>query len=365
MHLYIHVPFCARRCSYCDFSIAVRRVVPDALYVDMIVTELRARHAEVAASPVATLYFGGGTPSRLGAGAIRSIIGHVRDSFAVEPTAEITIEVNPDDVTPTIVADWVAAGVNRVSLGVQSHDPAVLEWMHRVHCAEQVAPAVAMLRDAGIANLSLDLIFALPAHLERDWSRDIDLTLALAPQHVSLYGLTVEPMTPLARWTERGAVVPAADDTYARDYLLVHDALVSHAFEHYEVSNAALPGHRSRHNHAYWTGADYVGVGPSAHSFVGGKRSWNIREWEAYRAAVAEGRSVVAGSEEVAGDVAALESLYLGLRTSDGLPAARIPRDARQRWIGAGWAVEKDDRMTLTAEGWLRLDALVAGLGNS
>lgn len=365
MHLYVHVPFCARRCSYCDFSIAVRRVVPDAAFVAAIAAEWGARAAGEGHAPIHTLYFGGGTPSRLSPAAMDELIGRITSVVPLAADAEVTIEANPDDVTPQAAAAWAAAGVNRVSLGVQSHDPAVLAWMHRTHRAEQVAPAVASIRDAGIMNISLDLIFALPRHLRRDWARDVSLTLALEPSHVSLYGLTVEPHTPLARWTARGDVAPAPDDAYAHEYLAVHRALLDSGFEHYEVSNAGRPGCHSRHNAAYWTGADYVGLGPSAHSLSGTVRSWNVRDWEAYRAAVTAGAPTRAGSEVLDATARRLETSYLGLRTTRGLPRTRLPESTVRGWVAEGWAVLRDDRIVLTPEGWLRLDALVAGLGDS
>ncbi|MEO5824714.1 MAG: radical SAM family heme chaperone HemW [Gemmatimonadales bacterium] len=364
MHLYVHVPFCARRCSYCDFSIAVRRSVPHQRFVDAILAEWRARPATRLPVALQTLYFGGGTPSRLSPAALGALIRSVTAEAPLAMGAEVTLEVNPDDVTPDAVATWVAAGVNRASLGVQSHDPGVLAWMHRTHAAEQVAPAMAMLRDGGIGNISVDLIFGLPPEIDRDWDRDVAHTIELAPTHVSLYGLTTEPRTPLARWRERGSVTAIPDDVYAAQYLAVHHALRACGYEHYEVSNAALPGRRSRHNSVYWSGADYVGLGPSAHSLHGATRSWNIRAWEAYAVAIEAGQPVREGFEMLGPRELALESAYLGLRTDTGLDRARIGASMLRHWVEAGWAEESGDRVRLRAEGWLRLDALVASLGD-
>jgi oxygen-independent coproporphyrinogen III oxidase len=281
VYLYLHVPFCARRCSYCDFAIAVRRRTPDQEYLDAVRFEWEVRRSDVAwdASPeVATIYFGGGTPSRLRGETLAEIIAMVRRDRSVAEDAEITIEVNPDDVSLGRAERWRAAGINRISLGVQSHDPAVLEWMHRTHTADQVPPAIAALRQAGFTNISMDLIFGLPMALGRDLTRDLAATFALEPTHLSLYGLTIEPHTPLARWTSRGEATAIPDERYAMEYLEVHQALVAHGFEHYEVSNAGLPGFRAVHNSAYWQGVDYLGLGPSAHSLLSGVRSWNVRE---------------------------------------------------------------------------------------
>ncbi len=368
MYLYLHVPFCARRCSYCDFAIAVRRETPDQEYLDAIRVDWEARRSVPAweASPeIATIYFGGGTPSRLRGETLSEIIAMLRRDRAVAADAEITIEVNPDDVTRERAERWRTAGINRISLGVQSHDAGVLEWMHRTHTAEQVPAAIAALRQAGFANISMDLIFGLPVSLDRDLTRDLERTFALEPTHLSLYGLTIEPHTPLARWTNRGEATAIPDERYATEYLEVHQALVAHGFEHYEVSNAGLPGFRAQHNSAYWRAVDYVGLGPSAHSLLAGVRSWNVREWAEFSRLAQAGERLEAGSEALDPAARRLEELYLGLRTSDGLAEGNLPATARDAWISAGWATRSDGRVRLTAEGWLRLDALVTAIADS
>jgi oxygen-independent coproporphyrinogen-3 oxidase len=368
MHVYVHVPFCARRCSYCDFAIAVRKDTPDREFVDALRVEWRARRALAAwdvTPSITTLYFGGGTPSRLAGETLRSIIQMLSADRALSPDAEITLEANPDDVTPDRAQAWRAAGVNRISLGVQSHEPAVLEWMHRTHSADQVPFAMSILRNSGFSNISVDLIFGVPVALRRDWLRDLDLTLELDPTHISLYGLTVEPHTPLAHWTRRGESTTIPDERYASEYLDIHDCLVNQGFEHYEVSNAARPGFHSRHNSAYWRGADYIGLGPSAHSLVHGVRSWNVREWAEYAARAGRGESLVSGDEALDGDDRRLERLYLGLRTTDGLAEWEVPEGARANWVRTGWAVVQNGRIRLTTEGWLRLDALVSAISDS
>lgn len=368
MHLYIHIPFCARRCSYCDFAIAVRREVPSARYVAAALAEWRGYRGS---APVAdwtelrTLYLGGGTPSRLDPAALASLIGSITDDIPLATGAEVTIEVNPDDVTMSAAMTWHASGINRVSLGVQSHDPGVLAWMHRTHTADQVQGAMAMLREAGFDNISLDLIFALPYELHRDWSLDLELTLALRPDHLSLYGLTVEPATPLGRWSARGETILATDDRYAAEYLLARERLLDAGFEHYEVSNAGLPGRRAVHNSAYWSGVDFLGLGPGAHGFLGGSRRWHIRDWAAWERAIQDGRSTLEGVETLSTEQIALERIYLGLRTEAGLPARLLPASQVATWLGAGWASREGDRIRLTGEGWLRLDALVAGVERS
>lgn len=362
VHVYVHVPFCARRCSYCDFAIAVRRDVPSRAFVDAVQGEwLDWQHHPVWASAgdVRTVYFGGGTPSRLEPAGIGELLDTIGRSRTIAGGAEVTLEANPDDVTRAAAVSWRGAGINRVSLGVQTFDASVLRWMHRTHSADQVAPAVDTLRAAGIGEVSLDLIFGLPAALERVWDRDLAAAFALAPDHLSLYGLTVEDHTPLGRWTARGEVTPVDEERYAEEFLAADRALVSQGFEHYEVSNAARPGHRARHNSAYWSRSPFIGLGPSAHSGFGRTRQWNLREWSAYERASAGGQSLVAGSEMLSDEAVALEELYLGLRTTDGLPVERLDPEALTAWTGLGWAETADGRVRLTPEGWLRLDALV------
>jgi oxygen-independent coproporphyrinogen-3 oxidase len=362
VHLYIHVPFCARRCSYCDFSIAVRRVVPSVEFADAIIREWTTwqTHPVWQVSPlIETIYFGGGTPSRLEPSAIQLLLDGIRARRPVAADAEITLEANPDDITADAAARWREAGVNRVSLGVQSFDPHVLAWMHRTHTAEQSRTAVATLRSAGIGNVSLDLIFALPPALGGDWLRDLDEAFALAPDHLSLYGLTVESHTPLARWRDRGDVRLGDDDAYAAEFLAAAERFEREGWDHYEVSNAARPGFRSRHNSAYWRRAPYIGLGPSAHSGFGLHRSWNVREWEAWRLRARGGEALIEGAEELAPDAVAVEDLYLGLRTSEGVPEHALDPEQAGTWIAEGWAFAQGGRVRLTPEGWLRLDALV------
>jgi oxygen-independent coproporphyrinogen-3 oxidase len=373
-HLYVHVPFCARRCSYCDFSIAVRREVPVADYVDGIRRELELRASRDAGpdSPggeatgakleLDTLYLGGGTPSRLGGAGVAALLSTIRDHAAWSDEAEVTLEANPDDVSAESAAAWRAAGVNRVSLGAQSFSPPALEWMHRTHDVAQIGAAVQHLRDAGIEQLSLDLIFALPPEVPRDWREDLDRVLALRPNHVSLYGLTVEPHTPLGHWRDRGEVSETPDTRYESDFLLAHDTLGAAGFEHYEVSNYALAGARARHNSSYWKHVPYAAVGPAAHRFDGEMRSWNVGPYAEWLRRLQLG---VDPSEErellTKADLDA-ERTYIGLRTTDGLVLTEELHANTARWRDAGWARIADGRLVLTPLGWLRLDALAVDL---
>lgn len=360
-HVYVHVPFCARRCSYCDFAIAVRNQVPVHEFVRGIASELAARSVEP--HTVDTIYLGGGTPSRLGGEGVAALLDVVRNTCEPQAGAEITIEVNPEDVTPENARAWVAAGVNRVSLGVQSFSDEVLTWMHRVHNANAAVRAMSVLRDAGLHDVSVDLIFAVPSSLQRDWARDVEQAIALEPTHVSLYGLTIESGTPLARWTDRGSVREAPEESYELEFLHAHQVLTDVGFEHYEVSNYGRPSHHSQHNSAYWRGVPYLGLGPSAHGFDGHERRWNMAAYAEWQRLVNAGLDPVGGTETLSENNRTAEAVYLGLRTSVGLQVSDAERRLARPWEEAGWVtMSPDERIRCTASGWLRLDSLAAAL---
>src|SRR5213080_4249117 len=384
-HLYLHVPFCVRRCSYCDFAIAVRKRIPAREYVDAVLRELEMVRAadpgaategpegpkksfRVPRGALETVYLGGGTPSLLPPDALATLVTSLLDAFGATSSrdaVEVTAEANPEDLMPELARVWRRVGINRVSLGAQSFDDRVLTWMHRSHDAARIGGAVRTLRDAGFDNLSLDLIFALPAELQRDWERDLELALTLGPDHLSLYGLTVEERTPLARWISRGAVVAPEEDRYAEEYLLAHLRLAASGYHFYEVSNACRGDAQSRHNSAYWSGRAYVGLGPAAHSYDGRSRRWNIPAWPAYARAIAAGRSPVECEEILTPEQRELERLYLALRTDAGLPVTALhhpPPTSTARWTEQGWTEVRGERLVCTPQGWLRLDALVGDL---
>lgn len=365
-HIYVHVPFCGRRCSYCDFSIAVRRTVPVARYVDNVIRELVERREKLSTS-LRTIYLGGGTPSKLGGAGVADLLHRLREFAGVEGSAtspmEVTLEANPEDVSVEAVAAWRAAGVNRVSLGVQSFDPEVLRWMHRGHSPAEAEAAVRLIREGGIGAISLDLIFAIPDRVGAGrLASDLERALQLEPTHLSVYGLTVEPRTPLGRWTARGAVEEAPEERYAEEFLLAHAQLTAAGFEHYEVSSYARPGHRAVHNAAYWSGAPYLGLGPSAHGFDGQVRRWNTAAYAEWSDQVDRGIDPIGGSEVIGPAERLAEAVYLGLRTIDGLVRRAEDEDCIASWIEAGWGRRVGDRLVLTPDGWLRLDALAAAL---
>jgi oxygen-independent coproporphyrinogen-3 oxidase len=362
-HVYVHVPFCSRRCAYCDFSIAVRRSVPSDEYIAALKSEIDLRGRAESEWVVDTLYFGGGTPSRLGGEGVAGMVEMLRARIALSEGAEVTLETNPEDVTADAIARWRDAGVNRLSLGAQSFDDRVLTWMHRSHDAAMIHRAVEVARRGGIDNISLDLIFALPREVARSWTDDVTRALALEPDHLSLYGLTVEPHTPMGRWKDRGELHESPDERYEAEFLEAHERLTAAGFDHYEVSNFGRAARHSRHNSAYWTGVPYAGLGPSAHEFDGSVRRWNVAAYVEWLARLRDAQDPIDASEVLTSGNRTAEDVYLGLRTLRGLDILDEELDRIERWIEAGWATRSDGpRIVLTPLGWLRLDALAADL---
>ena len=366
--IYVHAPFCARRCVYCDFAVEVRREGDATGWLSAVAGEL-AHVAAEGSFPLAerldTLYVGGGTPSLLGPDAMAGLAAVLDPRRVSEPEMEWTAEANPESFTTGIAEAWRRAGVNRLSLGAQSFHGPALEWMGRLHGPEGVGAAVHVAREAGFDNISVDLMFGLPGHLGRSWALDLERALELEPRHVSLYGLTVEAATPLGRAVRQGREKPVDDELYREEYLQAAEVLTSAGYRHYEVSNFARPGGDSRHNSVYWSGDPYLGLGNAAHSYAEPLRRWNHRDWESYSAAIVRGESPEAGRETIDDDARRLENVWLSLRTDRGLPLADLPSRTSamvERWLGAHLAAMNGDRLRLTAEGWLVLDRLTVDL---
>ena len=366
--VYVHAPFCVRRCVYCDFAVTVSPSGDAPGWAEALAAELAQVEREGVfglAPRLETLYVGGGTPSLLGAQAMRALRGVIGPDRLAAPELEWTAEANPESFDAEVGVAWRDAGVNRLSLGVQSFHGPTLRWMGRLHGPEGARAAVSAARDVGLGNVSIDLIFGLPTRVGRDWSRDLDSALALEVPHVSLYGLSVEPATPLGRAVAEGREPPVDEERYREEFLEAAERLRAAGYEHYEVSNFALPGHESRHNQVYWDGRPYLGLGNGAHSYGPPLRRWNVRDWGAYRARLSRGEPAEGGRELVDADAEALERVWLGLRTSGGLPIDDLGGEALDlvaAWEAQGLAEATARRVRLTAEGWLALDGLAVAL---
>jgi oxygen-independent coproporphyrinogen III oxidase len=367
-HLYIHVPFCVRRCGYCDFAVTATSRAPVDRWLDSIAAELALRlEREGWAAPLSlrTIYVGGGTPSLLGTGAMRALRETLRRFTEWGADTEWTAEANPESFSEGLALDWAETGINRISLGAQTfHEPS-LRWMGRLHGTDGPGRALAAARAAGLANVSIDLIFGLPTRLGRDWAADLDRALDLEPEHISLYGLTAETATPLGHRVATGRERLADEDEYAAEYLLAARRLTAAGFRHYEVSNFARPGFESRHNAAYWQHRPYIGLGPGAHSFLPPLRVWNVRDWAEYCRRLQCGASPEETREVLGDSDVALERIWLGLRSDDGLQDSELggTQHALVRdWVQAGHACYRNGRIRLTPAGWLLLDQLAVEL---
>ena len=373
--LYVHVPFCTKRCHYCDFSVARTRRPPIEAFIEAVTVDLDDWFASRSwddRREIDTMFVGGGTPSLLGVDGMRALAGRLAERFRWDShTVEWTAEANPNSLSADVCAAWRELGINRLSLGVQSFQAGPLEWLGRLHDAGEAVAAVERARAAGFERINIDLIFGLPDDVPRDWSADVARAVELGVTHVSAYGLTAEPRTPLGRRVDLGRVRMPDDGRYGDEYLDASHVLRDAGFEHYEVSNFARTGHASRHNWHYWDGSEYLGVGPSAHSFLDGERIWNVYRWDLYRNAAENGASLREGCERPGPAERRLERIWLGLRTVEGVPWSEVETTGRESrieaWRAEGWIAADDDRFRLTPEGWLRLDpvaAEVAGWSN-
>lgn len=320
--VYVHVPFCATRCGYCRFATWTDRAHLVDAYVDACVTDVQCQVAGGAIVSATSVYFGGGTPSLLDAHALARILA----AIPLVPGAEVSVECNPDSVDVAKLTAYRAAGVTRLSFGVQSMVAHVLATLGRTHDPAGVARAVADARRAGFETFNVDLIYGAPGESLDDWRATLDATLALAPPHVSAYALSIEPGTPLAASVEAGEVCASDDDAHADAYEWADDVLHRAGLECYEVSNWARAGHECRHNRLYWSQGDYAAVGCAAHGHRRGRRWWNVSTPERYVERVVSGRSPEAGAEDLTEAQRFEEAFALGLRTREG---ARIPRAAR------------------------------------
>ena len=360
--LYIHLPFCPQICPYCAFASVAGRGESHVPYAEALCCEIESWRR--LSRPVDTVFFGGGTPSQVDPALIGKILAAARLQLGLARDAEIAIEVNPGTVDQEKFAALKALGCNRISIGAQAFRDDDLRRLGRVHSAEDVERAFAAARSAGFANVSLDLIAAMPGVPEAHWHHSVERAVDLAPEHLSVYSLTIEEGTAFAARQRQGRLVAVPDDQQAHTLSWTAERLTAAGYEQYEVSNYARPGYRSRHNWGYWTGAEYLGVGLSAHSFIAGERFWNLRDLDGYLAAIDTGESPREGGERIAPETARSERLWLGLRTVDGVElasdeAARVRASGRFAELAvAGYAELAGDRLYLTGAGFLLADAL-------
>jgi oxygen-independent coproporphyrinogen-3 oxidase len=369
--VYVHIPFCRHKCAYCDFY-----SVTDAKLHRPYVTALKRELASYDDAPFSadSLYLGGGTPSVLAAPLLAEIMDALQAHLDLSPSSEITVEANPGHISHRTMLQYRSMGINRISVGVQSFQEPHLQFLGRRHTAEQAREAIVAARKAGFTDLGLDLIYALPGQHKAQWLRDLKEVLRFQPEHLSCYLLSFEPGTPLDDRRRRGEISPLADDTSAALFHATAAFLTSQGYDHYEVSSFARieqhHSHRSRHNQKYWSGAPYLGFGPSAHSFRNGVRHWNVRSVPEYIKRLGAQRSPVVGYESLTRRQKMLETLYLSLRRSEGLAflqfEKRFHTNLRKRCTPLVRALEAEgllrqthDHWALTPAGMVRADGIV------
>ena len=369
--VYVHLPFCAERCSYCSFNTAPYPADGLDRFLNALLREcdLAAAAPWATAVTLDTVFLGGGTPSLLEAAQMATVLGHIGGHFRLEPGAEVTVECNPDDVTPERLAGYRRAGVTRISLGVQSLDDAILTRLDRRHSAAQARAAFATAREVGFDSIGVDLIYGLPALDLETWTRTVREVLGWRPDHLSAYALTLDEGS---LWHAAGVSGLPAEETVTAQYWVLAELAAEAGFEHYEISNYARPGRRSRHNQRYWRWEEYVGLGPGACGFLGQVRYGNVKPVERYCSLVEQGALPLSTHEVLTERQALAEQLILGLRTSDGVPAECLAeRCALERgrlpgvldaWSERGLLVERDGRVRLTEAGFLLSDALFTEL---
>ena len=360
--IYIHIPFCKQACHYCNFHFATSLHYKNDL-IAALLKEITIRKHYLGSEPIETIYFGGGTPSLLSTKELRSVIEKIKNDFTVLADTEVTLEANPDDITEEKLVDWKQVGINRLSIGVQSFFEEDLKWMNRAHTAEQATNNLSLAKKH-FTNITIDLIYGTPQLTNEKWKQNVDMAVSLNIPHLSCYALTVEPKTPLDKLIRQHKSEDVNPDKQSEQFLLLMEWLNEAGYEHYEISNFAKPGWRSRHNSSYWQRKKYLGIGPSAHSFNGSERQWNIANNNIYIESINNGE-VFFEKEELTATQQLNEYIMTSLRTKEGLSLEFTGKDVLQRskkFIDSGLLKLFENSLVLTNEGKLLADGIAAEL---
>lgn len=361
--IYVHFPFCRHRCFYCDFNLVTPKVIPQRRYTDALLAELRLRASQLP-GPARSLYFGGGTPSLWEAGALKEVIVASKESPGLQREAEVTLEANPNDIRPDLLDAWLSAGVNRLSIGVQSFDSATLVAIDRQHTGERAFEAIESAIQAGFEAITVDLMYGLPGQTLADWDHELAAALETGVNHLSVYGLTVEETTPLYKMVDRREVVLPTDEMGSAMFLLAHDRLEAAGWIHYEISGYARPGHRAIHNSGYWEFRPYLGLGAGAHGFDGASRWENIRRVKTYMDVALAGTLPMGTQETLDPQSMAFERLMVGFRRLREGVVLQGDLDVYQAQAKAlearGWLERHHDAFRVTREGMLWMNKLLA-----
>ncbi len=363
LRAYLHVPFCASRCGYCDFNTYTAGELGGfdvAGYSQAVLQEMDLAVEVGQVRPLASVFIGGGTPSLLAPVDLAALLAALQDRFGLDAEAEVTMEANPENVTDRTLDEWLAAGVTRLSLGMQSADESALRVLQRVHTPGAAVAAAKAARAAGFEHVSVDLIYGIPGQSTDSWRETVAAALSAGPDHLSAYALGVEDGTALGRQVRRGEVPAPDPDVAAEQYEVADEVLSDQGFTWYEISNWARPGGQCRHNLGYWQGDNWWGFGPGAHSHISGIRWWNVKRPATYRAMLAAGSSPAAGRETLSAKDRHVESVMLRVRLGEGFSVEEFPTDRVDRLRHAGLVEDADGaRLRLTRKGRMLADAVV------
>jgi oxygen-independent coproporphyrinogen-3 oxidase len=369
--IYLHIPFCKKACHYCDFHFSTSPQYKDQM-LQALSQEIDLRKNYLAGETIETIYFGGGTPSLLSADEIQILIGAITDLYEVSPQAEITLEANPDDLNPQKVREFRQTLINRFSIGIQSFFEEDLKWMNRAHTAREAQGSIKRVQDAGFENITADLIYGFPLLSKPKWEHNIQQLIELDIPHISSYSMTVEPATALSSFIKKGEQKPMDEGQSTTQFLILMEQLTEAGFEHYEISNFAKPGLYSKHNSNYWEGVSYLGIGPSAHSFNGESRQWNVSNNSKYIDQI-QLKKIPAEMEVLSTENRINEYIMTSLRTSKGMSLQKITehfgsdyskevRNGLDPFADKNWINLNDQIVTLTTDGKLFADHIASEL---
>ena len=374
LSFYVHIPYCIKRCGYCDFNTytPAELQLTEGLtqisnsYIDLLVKEIEFARNQVGESAIVpSIFFGGGTPSLMEASDIKRVITAISEQFKLDPIAEVTLETNPDTVTKEKLKQFYDAGVNRISFGMQSSVPHVLKTLDRTHNPENLPQVTKWATEVGFKEISVDLIYGTPGESKQDWQQSIDSALALPISHISAYALIVEEGTKLAAQIKRGEIAKPDDDLTAEKYIMADKAFTTAGFNWYELSNWAKPNSQSKHNLAYWLGHNWWGAGPGAHSHINGKRFWNVKHPNLYKQKIQANETVILDSEVLKGSQIESERLMLSIRLPQGLEKNTLNNQQILEltdYVNSGHLDQENwnlGRATLTLDGRLIADRIV------
>ncbi|MFZ5553974.1 MAG: radical SAM family heme chaperone HemW [Bacteroidota bacterium] len=367
--IYVHIPFCKQACHYCDFHFSTSQSTRTEM-IPALAKEIVLRKNYLADKNIQTVYFGGGTPGLLGEEELTELTKTVFLNFVMQPDAEITLETNPDDVDAEKLQLWKTTGINRLSIGIQSFNDNYLQWMNRAHDTQQAIRSVKMAQDAGFDNITIDLIYGIPGMNEKEWEKNLDTAFSMNVPHISSYCLTVEKGTALHHFVEKGQSMPIDEETAARQFLLMQEKMEENGFIAYEISNYGKKNYFSRHNTSYWEGESYLGVGPSAHSFNGVSRQWNISHNRKYITALKEGKSFYETeiltpanryNEYIMTSLRTIRGINTG-KTGEMMPGSKqATEDAIRQMEKKGWMIKNGEgNYVLTPQGKLFADKIAS-----